>query len=96
MRERLCREGWRRLLRITILGYLGRHNGVYEEPRKVLESIPGLELVEVERTRDYSLWCGGGGGRFWTETVQEKISLRGQTSRGQSPYKSKSISSDLI
>ncbi len=52
--------------------YLGRQNGVYEEPRKILESIPGLELIEMERTRESSLCCGGGGGRFWTETVADE------------------------
>lgn len=37
-----------------------------------MESIPGLELVEMERNRDFALCCGGGGGRFWTETKAEE------------------------
>ncbi|MFC1937380.1 (Fe-S)-binding protein [Chloroflexota bacterium] len=47
--------------------YLGRHSGIYDEPREVLKNIPGLELVEMRNFRDNSLCCGGGGGGIWME-----------------------------
>jgi len=52
--------------------YLGRHNGIYDEPREVLKKIPGLELVEMEAHGKNSLCCGGGGGRIWMDTPQEE------------------------
>ncbi|UCH07804.1 MAG: (Fe-S)-binding protein [Deltaproteobacteria bacterium] len=48
--------------------YLGRHNGIYDEPRGVLGKIAGLELIEMPDAREDSLCCGGGGGRIWMET----------------------------
>ena len=48
--------------------YLGRHNGIYEEPREVLKKIAGLEFNEMAECRFDSLCCGGGGGRVWMET----------------------------
>jgi Fe-S oxidoreductase len=52
--------------------YLGRHNGVYDEPRDVLQSVSGLKLVEMENHHKNSLCCGGGGGRIWMDTPQEE------------------------
>jgi len=48
--------------------YLGRHNGIFEEPRGILKKVPGLELAELPESRIDSLCCGGGGGRVWMET----------------------------
>jgi len=48
--------------------YLGRHNGVFEQPREALKSVPGLQLNEMPESRNNSLCCGGGGGRIWMET----------------------------
>jgi Fe-S oxidoreductase len=52
--------------------YLGRHNGIYAEPRRVLQAIPGIELVEMDHTRETSLCCGGGGGGLWLEVDKEQ------------------------
>ncbi|WP_347490108.1 (Fe-S)-binding protein [Desulfoscipio sp. XC116] len=52
--------------------YLGKHNGIYEEPREIIEAIPGVKLVEMKDNRKMSLCCGGGGGRMWTEVKEEK------------------------
>ncbi|MEN9934979.1 MAG: hypothetical protein RLZZ387_1558 [Chloroflexota bacterium] len=48
--------------------YVGRYNDVYDEPRAMLQSIPGLELVEApEWNRERAMCCGGGGGNVWLE-----------------------------
>ena len=52
--------------------YLGRHNGIYDQPRQVLRRVPGLELVEMTDCREGSLCCGGGGGGVWMETSREE------------------------
>lgn len=52
--------------------YLGRHNGIYDQPRSVLGQVPGLELVEMADHHQGSLCCGGGGGRIWMETPKSE------------------------
>ncbi len=47
--------------------YLGRYYGIYEEPRKILESIPGIELTEMPDNKENALCCGGGGGQMFNE-----------------------------
>lgn len=50
--------------------FLGKRNQIYNEPRYILQSINGLELVEMRRTRESSFCCGGGAGRVWTEEAE--------------------------
>ena len=52
--------------------YLGRHNGIYEQPRNVLKTLPGVELVEMPDSHQDSLCCGGGGGRIWMDTPKSE------------------------
>ena len=52
--------------------FLGKHNKVFDEPRRVLQRIPGLTYVEFDRCRERSLCCEGGGGRMWIEAFDTK------------------------
>ena len=51
--------------------FLGKQNGIFDEPRTLLKAIPGLTFKELDRSRERSLCCEGGGGRMWVESSSE-------------------------
>lgn len=56
--------------------YLGRYNGEYDAPRDVLESVPGVKLVEPSKSQDRAMCCGAGGGRMYMEeTVGDRVNV---------------------
>lgn len=75
---------------------LGRGNGSYETPRRLLASIPGVELREMDHHAEDALCCGGGGGRMWMETpagerfgdlrVEEALATGAQVLATACPY----------
>jgi Fe-S oxidoreductase len=58
--------------------YLGKHNQIFDEPRSILKRIPGLKFVEMDRSREKSLCCEGGGGRMWLEGTNIEVRLAHQ------------------
>ena len=49
--------------------YLGRHSSIYDAPRRILESIPGVTLIEMQNNRERSFCCGGGSGGSWKDSA---------------------------
>ena len=61
--------------------FLGRQNNIYDEPRAILKNIPGVTFVEMDRVKERSFCCEGGGGRMWIEaheTMKRTATVRDQ------------------
>ncbi|TET19212.1 (Fe-S)-binding protein [Candidatus Bathyarchaeota archaeon] len=52
--------------------FLGKHNDIYDEPRKIIENIPGIKFVELNLSRGRGICCEGGGGRMWYDIPGER------------------------
>lgn len=52
--------------------YIGRYNDIYDIPRQILASIPGVSILEMKRNRQDAMCCGAGGGMMWMEETQGK------------------------
>ena len=76
--------------------YLGRHNDIYAPPRQILNYIPDVTTVEMERNMERGFCCGGGGGRLWLEErigqrisemrVEQAIEIKAQVIATACPY----------
>lgn len=56
--------------------YLGRYNNIYDDPRDTLKKVPGLSVIEPERTGDRGFCCGAGGGQmFMEENVGKRVNV---------------------
>ncbi len=55
--------------------YLGKQNAIFEEPRSIIDAIPGITFIEFDRSRERSLCCEGGGGRMWLEASDSEERL---------------------
>ena len=54
--------------------FLGRYNDIYDQPRNILNAVPGMNFVEMDRNRSRSFCCGAGGARMWMEEdIGERI-----------------------
>jgi len=51
--------------------FLGKQNSIFDEPRMLIKAIPGITFKELDRSRERSLCCEGGGGRMWVESSSE-------------------------
>jgi Fe-S oxidoreductase len=60
--------------------YLGRHNDVYEAPRRVIGSLKGVDIVEAPRNGNQGMCCGAGGARMWME---EHVGTKVNTERSR-------------
>jgi Fe-S oxidoreductase len=70
--------------------YLGRHNGIFDQPRDLLQKLPGVDLVEMPDSREDSLCCGGGGGGIWMDTP------KGERFAGLRLAQAKEVGTDVL